>query len=105
MNVWLIMIAAGLLTYFIRLSFILTYNHLSFPGWLQRALRLVPPAVLSAIIFPEILFKDGNFAITLSNEKIYAGLASVLVAWKFRSVVLTVITGMIVLYIAQYLQQ
>jgi len=103
MNVWLILIAAGLLTYIIRLSFILTYNYFTMPGWLQKALRFVPPAVLSAIILPEVFMMDGNLAFTLSNERIFAALASVLVAWKFRSVVLTVVTGMVVLYLARYL--
>ena len=102
MNVWLILIAAGLMTYFIRLSFILTFNYFTIPVWLQRALRYVPPAVLAAIIFPEVFLQDGNLAVTFTNERIIAGLASILVAWKFRSVVLTVSTGMVVLYLTQH---
>jgi branched-subunit amino acid transport protein len=51
MSVWLTIVAAGLLTYATRLSFILLFGKVEMPVWLHQALRYVPPAV-PAIVFP-----------------------------------------------------
>ena len=53
-SLWLTMLGMGTITYAIRLSFILLWGRITLPPALQRSLRFVPPAVFSAIIFPEI---------------------------------------------------
>ena len=55
MTLWLIIICMGLVTYAIRLTPIVLLERLGMPLLLQQALRYVPPAVLSAIIFVEAL--------------------------------------------------
>lgn len=103
MNIWLIMILGGLLTYGIRLSFIYLFSHTSLPEWLQRGLRYVPPAVLSAIIFPEIFLREGRLDISLDNFRLLAGVAASLVAWRTRNALLTILSGMAVLFLLQWL--
>ncbi len=101
MNVWLIMLLAGLCTYAIRLSFILLFGRMEVPDGLRRALRLVPPAVLSAIILPETLLRDGEVDFSLGNPRWLAGLLAALTAWRTRSVVLTILVGMVALWILE----
>ncbi len=60
MNIWIIMIAVGLATYSMRLAFIQAYGRRRIPEWMRRSLRYVPPAVLTAIIFPELLMHNGG---------------------------------------------
>ena len=104
MNIWLVMLAGGLLTYLIRLSFIALFGRIRMPGWLVRSLRFVPPAVLSAIIFPELFLPGGHFDISLGNTRLLAGLVAVLVAlWK-RNTLLTILAGMAVLLLLEALQ-
>lgn len=55
MNIWMIMLAGGLLTFGMRLSFIYLLGRVDVPEAVRRALRFVPPAVLSALILPELL--------------------------------------------------
>ena len=55
MTVWLTMLLVGLGTYATRLSFILLFGRREIPVGVRRALRFVPPAVLTAIIFPELV--------------------------------------------------
>ena len=43
------------LTFGIRLSFLVFGHRLRFPDWLQRSLRYVPAAVLTALIVPMAL--------------------------------------------------
>jgi branched-subunit amino acid transport protein len=100
--IWVTMIAAGLLTFLMRLSFIWLFGRLDLPGWLMRALSYVPVAVFCAIIFPEVLAPSGVLGLTLSNPRLPAALAAVWVAWKTRNVVWVVAVGMGVLWLLTY---
>lgn len=101
---WLTIIIAGLLTFLTRLSFIALFGRWQPPDWLRRALRFVPPAVLSAIIFPEVLMRNGVLAVQADNFRLVAALVAGLVAWRTRNVLLTIGSGMAVLYLLQWLQ-
>jgi len=101
MSLWLTMLAAGLVTYLIRLSFILIIGQRPVPPLLRRALRLVPPAVLTAIIFPELFMPNGTLDISFGNARLLGGLVAVLVAWYTRNTVLTIIVGMLVVWVLQ----
>ncbi len=98
-NVWLVMFLGGLATFLTRLSFILLVGRREIPDWLRRSLRFVPPAVLTAIIIPELLLPGGRLDISIGNERLLAGLLAVLVAWKTRNTILTILVGMIALWI------
>jgi branched-subunit amino acid transport protein len=102
MSLWLIFLAAGLLTYAMRLSFILLWGKINVPTWLQRALRFVPPAVLTAIFFPGMFMPDGSLDLSPGNARLIAGTLAVLVAWRTRNIVLTILVGMGVLLLIQY---
>ena len=101
MNVWLIIIVTGIITYAIRLSFIILFEHKDIPPTLQRWLKYVPPAVFAAIIFPEIFVRDGSVDGSPGNPRLVAGLIAALVAWRTKNVLLTILTGMAALLILQ----
>lgn len=103
MNIWLTMLAAGLLTYTIRLSFIILLAKVDVPDTLRRALHYVPPAVLSAIVFPEMFLRDGAIDISFGNARLLSGIAAALIAWLTKNILLTLLTGMAVLLILQAL--
>jgi branched-subunit amino acid transport protein len=102
-NIWWVMLAGGLLTYATRLSFIFLLGRMAIPIWLARALRFVPPAVLSAIILPELLMQQGRLAIYPGNTRLWAGLAAILVAVWRRNTLLTICAGMVVLLLLEWL--
>lgn len=91
----------GLITYLIRLSLFLLPERVMLPPWMLRALRYVPAAVLSAIILPELLLPQGVFDLSLGNERLLAGAAAAVVAWRTRNVLLTVGVGLVLLWILQ----
>lgn len=93
----------GLITYTIRLSLFLLPERVTLPPWLLRALRYVPAAVLSAIIFPEMLLADGQFYLSLGNERLLAGIIAGLIAWRTRHVGLTFVVGLVTLWLLQLL--
>lgn len=101
MNLWLIILIGGLLTFAMRLSFIYLLDKIEFPVWLRNSLHLVPPAVLSAIIFPELLFIEGKLDLTLDNNRLLAGILAIIVAWRTRNTLLTIGVGMATLLLLQ----
>ena len=103
MNVWLAIIGMGILTYAIRLTPILLMERVQIRGVAQQALRFVPTAVLSAIIFPELLILNGKLDVSLGNERLLAGLLASIVAWRTKNVLWTVVAGMAILWILQAL--
>lgn len=103
MNIWLVMLIGGLLTFAIRLSFILLLERVRMPEWFRRGLRFVPVAVLSAIILPELVSPNGSLFLSWRNPQLLAGMAAILVAWKTKNVILTILAGMAALLVFQFL--
>jgi branched-subunit amino acid transport protein len=101
MNIWIIMIIGGLLTFGTRLSFIFLLDRIKVPDWFRRGLRFVPMAVLSAIILPELTSPNGTLFVSWRNPQLLAGLVAILVAWKTKSVLLTIFSGMVALVVFQ----
>ncbi len=102
-SIWLVMIAVGLLTFLTRLSFVLLLERWQPPELVQRALRYVPVAVLTAIIMPELLVVEGQLDFSLGNARLLAGLAAALVAWRSKSALWTIAAGMLVFLVLQHL--
>lgn len=94
MNIWLVMLAGGLITFGIRLSFIYLFGRIETPPLVQRSLRFVPPAVLSAILVPEIVLHAGKLDLSLGNERLLAGLVAVATALVTKDTLLTILAGM-----------
>jgi len=99
--IWIAIFLAGLLTFLIRLSFIALWGRWTPPEWMRRALKYVPPAVLTAIIFPELLIRPEGFAPL--QPRLIAGLVAALVAWRSRSAIWTILVGMVVLLVLDWL--
>lgn len=103
MKIWWVMALIGLATYAVRLSFIQLFGRLEIPDGVRRALRFVPPAVLSAIIFPELLMHNGSLDLSPGNTRLLAGLLAVWVAWRTKNVIFTILVGMLALLALQAL--
>lgn len=101
MNIWLVMLLGGLLTFGMRLSFIYLLGRFEVPEAMRRALRFVPPAVLSAIVLPELLMPSGQLDLSFFNDRLLAGITAILVAWKTKNTLLTILVGMAVLLVLQ----
>jgi len=101
-NIWLVMVFGGLITFGIRFSFIYLFGRLKIPETMRKALHYVPPAVLSAIIFPELFLRDGVLNLSFDNYRLFAGLVAIVVAWFSKNILITIIAGMIALFLLQF---
>lgn len=103
MNIWLVMLIGGLITFGMRFSLIYLFGRFEIPQTMRRALHYVPPAVLSAIIFPELLYRNNTFDPSLGNTRLIAGIIAILVAWFSKNTLVTILVGMVALFILQLL--
>ena len=103
MNIWLVMLLGGLITFGIRFSLIYLFGRFEVPETVRRALHYVPPAVLSAIILPELLLRDGNLDLTFTNTRLLAGIIAIVTAWFTRNTLITILVGMAALLLLQWL--
>ena len=97
--IWGIIIGGMVVTYAIRLSFIALVPHERLPYLFRRSLRYVPPAVLAALITPELFRPTGPFDIAMGNYRLLAGAVAAIVAWRSRNTWITIATGMVVLWL------
>jgi branched-subunit amino acid transport protein len=98
-NIWLVMLIGGLITFGLRFSLIYLFGRFEVPETMRRALHYVPPAVLSAIIVPELLIRDGSVSLSLENIRLLAGIIAIITAWVSRNTLLTILIGMAALLI------
>jgi branched-subunit amino acid transport protein len=102
MNIWLLMLLGGLITFGMRFSLIYLFGRFEVPETIRKALHYVPPAVLSAIIFPELFLRDGALNLSLENTRLLAGLIAILVAWFSKTTLITILAGMLALFLLQF---
>ena len=101
MSIWLVFLLGGVLTFGMRFVFIYLLGRFEVPETLRRALRFVPPAVLTAIVVPGLLVRSGQIDLTPSNFRLLAGLAAVLVAWRTKNTLLTILGGIVTLLLLE----
>jgi branched-subunit amino acid transport protein len=96
-TIWFITIAVAIITIGLRLSFFLLFGRVDeIPTWAERVLRYVAPAVLAALVLPELLYIGGG--ISVLNPRLIAGVVAGVVAWRTENLAVTVAVGMIVFW-------
>ena len=104
MNIWLVMLLGGLITFGMRFSLIYLFGRFHIPDAMRRALHYVPPAVLSALIFPAICLPDNELDFSFGNHYLLAGAIAIIVAWFSKNTLLTIVAGMLTLFFLQLLR-
>jgi branched-subunit amino acid transport protein len=99
---WLLMVGVGLATYATRASCIVLADKLVIPAPVQRALRLVPAAILSALVSSQLFQVDRSLLVS-SAPRLVAALVASLIAWRTRNVLWTIGAGMLTLWGCQLL--
>ena len=92
----LILVGMVLVTYGIRLSFLVFGHRAAFPTWLERALRYVPAAVLTALIVPMALAPQGSVDVSLHNAYLPGTVAAIAVALWTRQTLAAILCGFVV---------
>lgn len=96
-KLWLALVLGGLGTFVLRFSFIALQGRLQPGPFARRVLRFVPVAALTALIVPAT-FLDPQGIHPDALIRGIAALAAGLVAWRFKSTLLTILVGLGVLW-------
>jgi branched-subunit amino acid transport protein len=102
-STWIIIACVSATTFLMRASFIVFADPHKFPHLFRQALKFVPPAVLAAITAPGILMIGGIVDLSLTNERLIAGLVAIVATIFMRSAMTTIAVGMGTLWLLQWL--
>ena len=96
MNEFLLIFGMTAVTFGVRYPVLAIVGKINLPEPVFRALKYVPVAVLTAIVFPEVLMPDETLNLSPDNSYMIGAIVAVLVAWRTRSLLWTIVTGMAV---------
>ena len=94
-TIFLIIIGMTAVTYLPRLAPVWFLSSRNLPDLVRRWLRLVPVAVLSALLLPALIMQGNQVIPRLDNLYLLAAIPAALVAWRTRSLFGAVLTGMV----------
>ena len=83
-------------TFGVRYPVLALVGRYNLPVSVKRALRFVPVAVLSALSAPMVLIQNSEWHISFTNAQLIASIVAIIIAWKTRHLLLTIVTGMMV---------
>lgn len=94
MNEALLVFGMFLVTFGVRYPVLALVGRANLPEPAVRALKYVPPAVLTAIIVPAVLLTDGRLNLSPTNAYLVGALVAIVVSWRTRSLLWTIVIGM-----------
>lgn len=99
---WILIGALALGTWSMRSLPIMAHGRIPNPPWLERLLRHVPVAALTALVIPGSLYVKAHDVYSPAPARTIAAVAALLVALRTRNTALTLAVGMGVLWIGQW---
>ena len=98
---WLVIGVLAVGTWAMRSLPIMLHGTVPSPRWAKRLLRYVPVAALTALVVPSALYLKSGAHYGFAPARLLAAAAAMTVAWRTKSVVATLVSGMLVLWAAQ----
>ncbi|WP_379127171.1 AzlD domain-containing protein [Paenibacillus sp. sgz500958] len=102
MEIVLIIMGAALVTFIPRVLPLMLLSRINIPEWGMRWLSYVPISVMAALIAQELFIRDGQLSLTSNVPELLAALPTFFVAIKTRSLLGTVIAGILSLMVLRY---
>ena len=102
-QVWLVILFGGLVTFGFRFFFLAFGDKFGDAKSIQKILRMVPAAVMAALACSGLFIQKSQTVFDPLDPKLYAALVAGLVAYRFKSLWWTIVSGMCSLYLFQAL--
>ncbi|WNS45449.1 AzlD domain-containing protein [Paenibacillus sp. MMS20-IR301] len=103
LDIFFIILGAALVTFIPRVLPLMLLSRITIPEWGMRWLSYVPIAVMAALVAQELFVTDGKFAVLSTNVELIAALPAFWVAVKTRSLLGTVVVGILALMLLRLL--
>lgn len=91
---WLVIAGMTLVTFLPRVIPLLLLPGRKMPKLAEKWLSLVAPAILAALLAPELLLDRAGPALSLINPRFLAAIPTFLIAWRTKSLFAAVVAGM-----------
>jgi branched-subunit amino acid transport protein len=99
---WLLIIVLAAGTWAMRSLPIMLHGHVPHPPWLERFLKHVPVAALTALVVPGALYLHVGSTYSLAPARIVAAVLAMVVALRTKNIAATLAVGMAALWLAQW---
>jgi len=99
---WLMTIVLALGTWLMRALPIMLHGHVAHPPWLERLLKHVPVAALTALVVPGALYLHEGSSYTFAPARLVAAVVAMVVALRTKNIFATLVVGMVALWLAQW---
>lgn len=96
-EIMLIIAGMAAVTFFTRFGALALLKQTGLPAWVERWLKHVPTAVLTALIAPPLLVPQGYIDISFGNHYLLAGILAAAAAYAYRNAILTMGLGITVI--------
>jgi branched-subunit amino acid transport protein len=94
-EIWGVILGLTVITFITRGFFLLLGERMELSETLQNALRYAPAAALIAIVAPEMFFTQASSDIQINSPYFWGGICSIITFWFSKSMLLTIILGML----------
>ena len=94
----ILVVGMGLVTYIPRWFPIFFLSRRQLPQWFSEWLDLIPVAILSALVFPELVTGGNPRYLDFSQPQLWVALPTFLFALKTKSLGGTVVVGMLLFW-------
>lgn len=84
----------AVVTFLVRWPVLALVSRVNLPGPVLDGMKFIPAAVLTAIIVPAMLMPTGSLEVSITNAYLVAGVASGVIAFRTRNLLLTIVLGM-----------
>ena len=95
MKIWILIVGMAIVTYVPRMIPLLIFSKINLPPWLESWLKYIPVGIFSALVFPDIFIRNQMFSMTINNIELISSILVFAIAFKTRSLGLSVIVGII----------
>ncbi|PKQ15002.1 MAG: AzlD domain-containing protein [Actinobacteria bacterium HGW-Actinobacteria-7] len=99
---WLLIIVLAVGTWSMRSWPIILHGRVPHPPWLERVLRHVPVAALTALVVPGALYLHERSTYSFAPARTIAAVIALVVAWRTKNTLATLAVGMAALWVAQW---
>lgn len=99
---WILILVLALGTWSMRSLPIILHGRVPHPAWLERLLKHVPVAALTALVVPGALYLHVGDTYSIAPARTVAAVTALVVAGKTRNVLATLAAGMGMLWVAQW---
>jgi branched chain amino acid efflux pump len=104
METFYLVTGMALVTFSIRYVLLPLSGRINLSDGMQRALRYVPPVVLTAIIVPAVIYPNGAaFQVSLSNAYLVGAVATLIIGKLSKNLLITIVGGMACFALWQWL--